>query len=306
MNRATPRIRCGEPLTRRGELLRSALTSGPGIAWVTLFLLLPLLGIVVMSFATRGTYGEVQWTFTLDNFKRFLGFGALGFDPLYPRIIGRSLALAAATTLLCMAAALPLTFFIAALPKRFKQLGLMLVVIPFWTNLLIRTYAWQILFSGTGWLAGVAASLGLIAPGEALYPGAFAVFVVLACDFLPVLALPLYASVERIDWTLAEAASDLGADGPRVFWHALLPQLKPGLTAGSILVLIGATGQFAVPDLMGGAKTVLIGNVIQQQFGFSRDWPFGSAIACLAMGIVMVGVWLLVRGAGEEGRKPVL
>ena len=296
----------GERLTRRQELTRSALTSGPGIAWVTVFLLLPLLSIVAISFASRGAYGDVQWRLTLENFKRFVGFGAFGFDPLYPKIIARSLAMAAATTLLCILAALPLTFFIAGLPKRLKQLGLMLVVIPFWTNMLIRTYAWQIIFSSTGWLARGAASLGLIHAGDALYPSTAAVFIVLTCDFLPLLALPLYASVEKIDWTIAEAASDLGANRWRVFWHALLPQIKPGLTAGAILVFIAATGQFVIPDLMGGAKTVLLGNAIQQQFGFSRDWPFGSAIACLAMGIVMVGLWLFARSAGEEGRKTIV
>src|SRR5262245_18804777 len=136
-------VRFGEHLTGRGERFRSVLTSGPGIAWVTLFLLLPLLGIAAISFMSRGTYGEVQWKFTLDNFKRFVGFGAFGFDPLYPKILLRSLGMAAGTVVFCLAAALPLVFFIAALPTRFKQIALMLVVIPFWTNLLIRTYAWQ-------------------------------------------------------------------------------------------------------------------------------------------------------------------
>lgn len=300
------KIHFGERLTARGERMRSALTSGPGIAWVTLFLLVPLLSIIVISFMSRGTYGEVVPQFTLENFKRFLGFGVFGFDPLYPKIIVRSLLMALGTVVLCTIVSVPLTFFIAALPGRRKQIALMLVVIPFWTNMLIRTYAWQIIFSGTGWLARLAASVGLIAPGDALYPSALAVYVVLVCDFLPVLALPLYASVEKIDWTLAEAASDLGADRWRVFWHALLPQIKPGLMAGAILVFIPATGQFAIPDLMGGAKTVLLGNAIQQQFGFSRDWPFGSAISCLAMGIVMLGLWLFARSAGEEGRKTLL
>ena len=300
------KIQSGEQLTPRGELIRSVLTSGPGIAWVTLFLLLPLLGIIVISFLNRGTYGEVQWKFTFDNFKRFVGFGAFGFDPLYPKIILRSLGMAATTTALCVLAALPLTFFIAGLPARFKQIALMLVVIPFWTNLLIRTYAWQIVLSGSGWLAQAAAALGLTPPGEALYPGAFAVFIGLTCDYLPFLALPLYASVEKIDWSIAEAASDLGANGRRVFWHALLPQIRPGLMAGGILVFIAATGQFVIPDLLGGAKTVLLGNAIQQQFGFSRDWPFGSAISCLAMLIMMLGLWLFARTTGEEGRKTLL
>lgn len=300
------RVRFGESLTPGQERLRAVATSGPGILWVTLFLVLPLAGILGISFLSRGDYGELVWDFTFDNFKRFAGFGVFGFEPLYPKIILRSLGMAAATTVLCVLAALPLTFFIAGLRGPRRQIALMLVVIPFWTNLLIRTYAWQIVFSGSGWLARAAATLGLIPAGEALYPGVFAVFVGLTCDFLPFLALPLYASVEKIDWSLAEAASDLGANGWNVFRHALLPQIAPGLLAGAILVFIAATGQFVIPDLLGGAKTVLLGNAIQQQFGMSRDWPFGSAIACLTMLLVMAGLWLFRRTAGEEGRDSFL
>lgn len=300
------KVQLGEHLTPRQELARAAVTSGPGLAWVIVFMLVPLAGVVVAAFLSRGTYGEMQAKFTLENFRRFLGFGSLGFDPLYPQILLRSLGLAAGTVACCTAAALPLTFFIAGLPARWKQVALMLVIIPFWTNLLVRTYAWQIILSGSGWLAHGAAALGLIEPGTALYPGLLAVFIGLTCDYLPFLALPLYASVEKIDWTLAEAAADLGASGPRVFWHALLPQIRPGLFAGSILVFIAATGQFVIPDLLGGARTVLLGNAIQQQFGVSRDWPFGSAIACVAMLIVLLGLWLFARTAGEEGRKTLL
>lgn len=304
--RANRRIRFGESVTPSQETLRAAATAGPGIAWVTFFLFLPLLAIVAIAFIRRGSYGELVWEFTLDNFKRFLGFGLFGFDPLYPRILLRSLAMAAATSLFCAATALPLTFFIARLPERRRQIALMLVVIPFWTNLLIRTYAWQIIFSSTAWPARWASALGLIASGEGLYPGAFAVFVGMTCDFLPLLALPLYASVEKIDWSLAEAASDLGANPWNVFRHALLPQILPGLSAGTILVFITATGQFVIPDLLGGAKTVLLGNAIQQQFGLSRDWPFGSAIACLAMLVVMIGLALFRKFGGEQERDRLL
>ncbi len=300
------KVEFGEHLTRSGELRRSALTSGPGLAWVTLFMLVPLGFILACSFATRGVYGDVQWQFTLENYRRFLGFGPFGFDPLYPKIVLRSLALAAATTMLCVGAGLPLSFFIAGLSGRRQQAALMFVVIPFWSNMLIRTYAWQILLSNTSFLARLAASLGLIHSGEALYPSTLAVGVVLTCDFLPLLVLPLFASVEKIDWTIAEAASDLGAPGWAVFRHALLPQIKPGLLAGGLLVFISATGQFVIPDLMGGAKTVLLGNAIQQQFGFSRDWPFGSAIATLAMLIVLAGLWWFSRATGEEGRRSLL
>jgi spermidine/putrescine transport system permease protein len=300
------KVQFGEQLSPRQELGRSAVTSGPAIAWVTLFLLLPLLAVVGMSFLSRGAYGQVQWHFTLNSFKRFLGFGVFGFEPLYPMVIVRSLVLAAGTVGICGLAAVPLAFFISGLPGRWKSAALMLVVIPFWTNLLIRTYAWQLVLSGTGWVSRIAASLHLIAPGQALFPGTLAVFIGMTCDFLPFLVLPLYASVEKIDWSIAEAASDLGANGPRVFWHALLPQIMPGLVAGIILVFVPATGQFVIPDLLGGAKLLMLGNAIQQQFGSSRDWPFGSVIACFAMGIVMLALWIYARVAGERGRETLL
>ncbi len=294
-------VRFGEQLTRAGEMARSAFTSGPGIAWVTVFLLAPLIAIGVMSFLTTGekTFAEFPWT--LENYKRFVGFGSFGFDPLYPQIILRSVVLGAGTTVLCMAAGLPLAFFIAGLPARHKNLGLMLVIIPFWTNLLIRTYAWQILLAPHSWITQAAVALGLVEQGAALYPSTFAVYIGMVCDYLPFLVLPLYSSVEKIDWTLAEAAADLGADGPRVFWHAIVPQVAPGLVAGVILVFIPAMGQFVIPDLLGGAKTVMLGNAIAQQFGQSRDWPFGSAIAFLGMGMVLLGLWVYGRAAGEKG-----
>jgi spermidine/putrescine transport system permease protein len=293
-------VRFGEQLTRRGQILRSALTSGPAIAWTTVFLLAPLAVIGVISFMSRGTYGEIQLPFTFENFTRFMGFGYLGFDALYPVIILRSLLMALGTTLLCIVTALPLAFFIATRPERYKNLALTLVIIPFWTNLLIRTYAWQILLAPESWITQAAVALGLSAPGAPLYPGLFAVSLGMISAYLPFMVLPLYTAVEKIDWSIAEAAMDLGADARRVFQHALLPQLVPGLAAGIVLVFIPATGQFVVTDLLGGSKTILLGNAIQQQFGPSRDWPFGSAIAFLGMGVVMLGLWLHARMSGGK------
>jgi len=186
------------------------------------------------------------------------------------------------------------------LPARFKTLALTLVVIPFWTNLLIRTYAWQILFAPESWLTRAAHWLGIGAAGDALYPSTLAVMVGMVCDFLPFMVLPLYASVEKIDWSLAEAAMDLGANPCSVFRHALLPQIRPGLIAGIVLVFLPATGQFVIPDLLGGAKTVMLGNAIQQQFGQSRDWPFGSAIALVALVLVVIGIFIHGRKVGRS------
>jgi len=289
----------GPHLSRGAQLLRSALTSGPGALWLTVFLLIPLLIIAGISSFTRGAYGEIEWPLTLDSYKRLLGFGELGFDPLYPAILLRSLAMGAATAALCVLLALPFSFFIAQSPARFKMLALTLVVIPFWTNLLIRTYAWQILFAPESWLTRAAHFIGLGTAGDALYPSALAVMVGMVCDFLPFMVLPLYASVEKIDWTLAEAAMDLGANRRNVFRHALLPQIRPGLIAGIVLVFLPATGQFVIPDLLGGAKTVMLGNVIQQQFGQSRDWPFGSAIALVALVLVMIGIFFFASRGGN-------
>jgi len=281
---------------RSSEQSRPAsLTCGPGLAWLVLFLLLPLLAIFGVSFLTRGEYGGIERPWTLENYQRLMGFGLLGFDPLYPAILLRSALLGFVTAGICLIGALPLAFFIARLPGSWKTGALVLVVIPFWTNLLIRTYAWQILLSPEGWIGQAAQALGWTRAGASLYPGYFAVAVGMVCDFLPFMVLPLYASVEKIDWSLAEAATDLGANRTQVFRHALLPQIIPGLAAGWTLVFLPATGQFVIPDLLGGAKTILLGNLIQQQFGASRDWPFGAAISFVALLLALLGIWAATR-----------
>ncbi len=303
---AARRATFGEQLTPAQETLRSAITSGPSILWVTLFMFVPILMIFAVSFLTRGGYGEILFEPTLENYKRFIGFGVLGFDPLYPFIILRSLGLAAGTTLLCMLLGLPLAFFIAGLPGRYKNLGLTLVMVPFWTNLLIRTYAWQILLAPSGFVTEIVRLFGLVDSDQGLYPSVFAVYIGMVCDYLPYLVLPLYSSVEKIDWTIVEAAMDLGANRVKVFYHALLPQVAPGLIAGIILVFIPAMGTFVIPDLLGGAKTAMLGNAIAQQFGPSRDWPFGSAISVFGMVFLMVALYVYARFSGKEGKGAML
>jgi spermidine/putrescine transport system permease protein len=265
------------------------------MAWLVLFFVAPLLGVVWVSFLSRGAYGELEFPLTLENYKRVAGFGLLGFDPLYPAILGRSILIAAVTAFFCVVCSLPVAFFIAGLSKRGKIIGLTLLVIPFWTNLLVRTYAWQILLGPQGWITQIAAALHLIKADQALYPSNVAVMICLVCDYLPFAALPIFASVERMNWELVEAARDLGAGTWQTFRHGILPQIRPGLLAGAALVFLPATGQFVIPDLLGGAKTVLLGNLLQQQFGASRDWPFGAAIATVTMGIALAGVWVQAR-----------
>ncbi len=277
------------------------LLAAPAMLWLLVLFLIPLALVVGLGFFTNGEFGEIERPLTLEHFARFLGFGSFGWEPLYPIIIVRSLLLAAMTMLLCLLFGLPLAFWISSLPPRWKTFALTLVIIPLWTNLLVRTYAWQLLLAKDGFLAHAAAATGFVSAGEPLYPSLFAVCTGLVCDYLPFLVLPLYASVEKIDWTLAEAARDLGASGAKVFCHALLPQITPGLAAGLTLVFVPATGQFVIPDLLGGAKTVLLGNVIQQQFGASQNWPFGSAVATVAMLVVLLALWLNARVARRKG-----
>lgn len=273
----------------------------PASLWEAVFLYIPLLAIVFISFLSRGEYGGVERPFTFDNYKQVAGFGMFGFEPLYPVILLRSVLLALATALLCAAAALPLAFFIARLSGRSRTIALVLLSVPIWTNLLVRTYAWQLLLAPDGWITRVAVELGMIKAGAGLYPGTGAVLAGMVCDFLPFAALPLYASVEKLDWALSEAARDLGAGRWQVFRHAIFPQIKPGLAAGVILVFLPALGQFVVPDLLGGAKTVLLGNALQQQFGASRDWPFGAAIATVSLLFVIAGIMVFRRvGKGAE------
>ena len=262
----------------------------PAVLWLVVFFLIPLLIIAGLSFLSRGDYGEIQLPLTFENYKRFFGFSELGFDWLYPFVALRSLLLGLATCVLCLLVGTPIAFFIARLPEKLRHIALVLVIVPFWTNLLIRTYAWQILLGPNGWISRIAQTFGI--PAEALYPGTFAVMLGMVCDFLPFFILPLYASVEKIDWTLAEAAADLGAHRVQIFRHAILPQISAGLAAGAILVFLPATGQFVIPDLLGGAKTVMLGNVIQQQFGQSRDWQFGSAVSCVTLILALLCYWI--------------
>jgi len=285
---------------RAGNWLRASVTSGPGLVWEIIFLVVPLALIGGISVLSRGDFGQLGLPITVESYKRLLGFGWLGFDPLYPLIFARSLLLGGGTAVVCALAGLPLAFFIARLPARFKTPALTLVVIPFWTNMLIRTYAWQILFSPRSLLTRAVHALGFGMTGAPLYPSALAVLVGMVCDFLPFMVLPLYASVEKVDWALAEAAMDLGANQVQVFRHALLPQILPGLVAGIVLVFLPATGQFVIPDLLGGAKTTMLGNAIQQQFGPSRDWPFGSAIAFVSLAMMMLALWLYARRRGQN------
>ncbi len=286
----------------RGDWKKLLPTALPGAAWLVAFMLLPSLFVFYASFLQRGANGWISGPLTLSNYLRFLGLDGESFDPLYLKILWRSLLLGGVTTAVVVLLGYPFAFFIA-LSKR-KNLLLLLVVLPFWTNFLIRVYAWIVIFQRRGVLNAFLASVGF--NPLHLYPSWTAVYVATVYTYLPFLILPLYASVEKIDWTLLEAAYDLGAGRLRGFFHAILPQTIAGLVSGVMLVFIPAVGTFVISDLLGAGKTVLIGNVIQQQFGSSRDWAFGSAAAFVLMAVVLLGLWIYARWAGEKGLEDLL
>jgi spermidine/putrescine transport system permease protein len=292
-------IQSGHLTTTRAATAKSLLLASGALLWLLAFLVLPGLIVAALAFASRGDYGQVQWTFGWDNFVRLAGWGLFGWSADYLIIVGRSLLLAGSCTLFALLLALPLAFFIASQPPRWRYLLLALVTIPFCTNLVIRTYGWILLCSNQMPPARFAAWLGWIDDGTGLAPSAFAVTIGMVNAILPFAVLPLYPSIERLDWSLVEAARDNYASRWRTFRHAILPQITPGLISACILTFIPSIGMFVVSDLLGGAKYMLLGNLIQQQFGASRDWPFGAAICVVLMIMTLIGLWMM----GRRGRE---
>jgi spermidine/putrescine transport system permease protein len=241
--------------------------------------LAPLAIIVVYSMLTRGVYGGVAPQPTVDNFVRLA-------DPLYAIILLRTFIMAATATAGCLALGFPLALFISQSGRR-KNLYLQLVMLPFWTSFLVRTYAWMFLLRDTGLVNSTLMAAGIIhAPLPLLYNN-FAVFIGLVYGYLPFVVLPLYATLERLDPGLLEAAADLGARPLTTIARVVVPLCKPGFRAGALLVFIPCLGAYLTPDLLGGSKTVMAGNLIQNQFTTARDWPFGSAISLALMAVVM-------------------
>lgn len=271
---------------------RRLLLLGPAFGWWAVFLVVPVGLVIAYSVFQRGTYGGVVPTFTLDNFGRAI-------DPLYLRVLLFSLRVAVITTVVALLIGYPAAYFIATLPRRWRTPALLLVILPFWTSLLIRTYAWIVLLSPKGLINHALGALGLIqAPLPILY-NEFAIVLGLVYGYLPLMILPIYSSIERLHPELREASADLGATPFRTFLRVTLPLTLPGIAAGCIFVFVPSLGNFIVPDLLGGGLTIMVGNLIQGQFLKARDWPFGAVLA-LAL-IAMMGVllflqaWLLER-----------
>lgn len=265
----------------------------PSWAVMVFLFLAPLAIILFYSFLTRGTYGGIALPWSAENYQRLI-------DPLYWIILIRSFGIAAAATLLCLVLGFPLALFISRSGRR-KTMYLSLVILPFWTSFLIRTYAWMFLLRDTGLINTALKRMGLIHDPLPLLYNNGAVTLGLVYAYLPFMVLPLYATLERLDPHLLEASADLGAKPWTTLTRVMIPLCAPGIRAGTVLVFIPCLGAYLTPDLLGGGKSVMIGNLIQNQFTNARDWPFGSAVSLMLMAIVMVLLVLFARSREEEG-----
>jgi spermidine/putrescine transport system permease protein len=277
----------------RGWSLGLAGLLAPVTIWLGLFFLVPLLLILAYSFGTSEIYGGITLGFNPGNYLRV-------FEPLYLEIIVRTLIIAAFNTLVCLLLGYPLAYFIALKGGRWKSIMILLVMVPFWTSLLLRAYAWVVILRGNGIANRTLQFLGITDEPITLIFTPQAVLMGMVYSYLPFMILPLYAALEKFDVRLKEAAQDLGASRWHTFWRVTFPLSMPGVIAGSILVFIPSAGEFVIPDLLGGSRIVLTGNVIQNQFLQSRDWAFGSALSVMLAVLLLGAIMFYVRKVGTE------
>jgi spermidine/putrescine transport system permease protein len=283
-------------LYRRPEARAWALLA-PGGLWLLVFFLVPILIMFVYSVMPRGIYGGVERGFTLEHYGRF-------FDPLYLEVLQRTFVWSSACTIICLVLGYPVAYVIVR-SRRWRNLLLFLVVLPFWTSFLVRTFAMIFLMRDTGLINNWLLKLGLIDQPLTMLYTPFAVMAGLVYGFLPFMILPIYASLEKLDLSLLEAAEVLGARPRARFRRVTLPLSMPGVVAGCLLVFIPALGSFLTADLLGGAKQLMIGNLVQNQFSAARNWPFGSAASFIVMALVLAAVmlYLRVKDQGEGGGR---
>jgi len=293
-------------MAARQNRLHKWLIGGPPLAYLVVFFAIPVLIMVLASFREPGEFGGLAPLFndetggskldlTTESYGRFFS------DFLYTELFLKSFAYAAITTIVCLVIAYPLAMLIARSPKKHRDLLVLLVILPFWSNFLIRVYAWMIILGPQSvFVTALNNILGLFGAGPVtLLYTPFAVIVGLVYVHLPFMVLPLYANLEKHDPALLDAAQDLGANAWRRFWRVTFPLSLPGVYAGAALVFIPALGIFAIPDILGGTEGIMIGNVIKQQFLDTRDWPFGSVLSMvltvMAVGLAGLAAWVARR-----------
>jgi spermidine/putrescine transport system permease protein len=292
----------------RARSIRLWITSGPGLFWIILFLLIPSIVLLGIGFFTANDYGSPVLPLTTTPFQQVAGFSLLGWDDGNIIILLRSLEQAVIATVVSALLSAPIVFFIMTRPAALRPLLLLFVILPSWTNQVVRTYAWLELLGPNAPVTWLAHTLGIVPPDLGIAPGAFAVTTGLAYNYLPYMIVPLYASAEKLDWTLVEAGRDLYASGIRLFWHAVFPQTVPGLLSGVIFVAIPAFGDYIVPQLLGGDKSLMIGSLIANQFTETPDWPYGAALTIITLvftGAGLVAFRILTRRIGGSGEATI-
>jgi spermidine/putrescine transport system permease protein len=284
---------------------------GPGALWMLILFNLPILIVLFISFVERGRAGGIKLPpeYTLDNYVQFFNacsseFSGPECDPfLYLGIFGGSVRIGLIVTLWCILLGYPLSYFIAKQKPIWRDTLMILVIIPFWTNFLVRTYALKQVLATEGLLNSFLLNLGLLNQPLELLFNELGVVIGLVYGYLPFAILPMYASIEKFDHTLMEAAADLGAPPWRSFLRVMLPMTMPGVVAALVLVFVPVVGAFITPDIMGGGKVEMIGTLINRQFGVARNWPFGSAMSLILMLLVLIGVVYYFRSSTEETRR---
>ena len=268
----------------------------------------PLLITLFYSFLTPGDYGGVEWKFSTDAWfgvlmQRDIFDDTLGWSDAHLSILWRSVKLSVLTTIACLFFGFPTAYFIATRPKKQREFWMLLIIIPFWTNLLIRTFAILELIRNEGTINTVLMALGIIDEPIQMLFTEFSIILGMVYVYLPLMVLPIYASLERLDFRLVEAGYDLYATRFNVLRRVILPLVKPGVIAGSILVLVPSLGAYVTPRVMGGGNQLMLGNLIELQFGQGRNWPLGAALSITLLAIVMVALVAYVRAAGNEEVK---
>jgi spermidine/putrescine transport system permease protein len=291
----------------RRDIRNRWLLSAPALLIIFFAAAGPLFVMLLYSFMAKGDYGDVKlWQFSSEGWfgvfmQRDIFDDTLSINDAHLAIIWRSVKLSIATTLLTLAFGFPTAYFIATRPERSRGLWLFLITIPFWTNLLIRTYAMQEVIRNEGVINSVLMWLGVIdRPIQMMYTDLGILFG-MTYVYLPLMVLPLYAAMDRLDFRLVEAGYDLYATRLKVLWRIIIPLVKPGVVAGSILVFIPSLGAYVTPRVLGGGKNMMIGNLIELQFGQGRNWPLGAALSLTLMAIVMVALLIYVRNASKSG-----
>lgn len=285
MKRSKEKISLGTRISR-------LVMCGPITIWSIIFIIAPILLLLFISFMTKGPLGIIQYKFTLENYQTIL-------DPVYFSVVKESLVVAFTTTVLCVLLGYPFAYFMANKPAKISGLLMILMMIPFWTNELVIVYSFVILFNSSGIINTLLMNLGVIKESLNMLYNNFAVVVGMVYMLLPFAVLPMYSSIEKLDKNLIEASKDLGAGPVKTFFRVVLPLTSPGIFAAVILVFIPTIGYYQITDMLGGGTQMMVGNLINNQFSLSRNWPFGAALSMVLAVLILIMLFIYTKLGGD-------